>query len=865
MKTNEIRNVFLTYFKDHGHTIVPSSSLIPHNDQTLLFTNAGMVPFKDVFIGREKRSYTRATSVQCCMRASGKHNDLEQVGFTARHHTFFEMLGNFSFGDYFKREAIKFAWDFLTKELKIPQEKLWVTVYKEDQEAEDIWFKDMKIDPNRFSRCGEKDNFWAMGATGPCGPCSEIFYDHGESIPGGPPGSPDEEGDRFVEIWNLVFMQYNRDIDGQLNPLPKPSVDTGMGLERLAAVLQGVHSNYDIDLFQYLMKAAAEITHCDDLTNPSLKVLADHIRASAFLIKDGVMPSNEGAGYVLRRIIRRAIRHGNKLGVNEPFFYRMVESLVAIMGDAYPDLKKSQKVIEKLLLQEEEQFDKTLQQGMKLLEGVISGLSGKVISGDVVFKLYDTYGFPVDLTAVIAKEQGLSIDEAGFDREMAKQRAQSQAASQFVCPQGEELHIEQATEFRGYDSLVETGKILAIFHDNHLVDELHRGERGGIVLDFTPFYAESGGQIGDQGKLEFPGGEFDVRDTQKTGDAIVHIGELKSGTLKINEEVTARVNYTRRQAIRLNHSATHLLHAALRETLGEHVMQKGSLVAAEHLRFDFSHFQLLTAEELQLIENKVNDEIRANYEVQTRLMDIDNAIAEGATALFGEKYAEKVRVLSMGNVSKELCGGTHVERTGDIGLFKIISESSVASGVRRIEAITGHAALEFVAKQEALLSKVSHLLKSSPEQLPEKIVDLLSEQKDLEKQLSVLKAQSAKDQLPDMLKQAKEVNGLQLLVATVDITDINTARKLLDQLKDKLQKAVVVLALQKNKSVNLLVGVTKNCTDKVHAGELVRMIAEQIGGKGGGRPDMAQGGGDRVDALAQALTSVESWIKNKLN
>jgi alanyl-tRNA synthetase len=852
LSANQIRSLFLNYFHDHQHEIVPSSSLVPSNDPTLLFTNAGMVQFKDVFLGKEKRPYQRAASSQRCVRAGGKHNDLENVGYTARHHTFFEMLGNFSFGNYFKREAIQFAWKFLTDVLKLPKEKLWVTVYKEDDEAADIWLKEMKIDPNRFSRCGESSNFWSMGPTGPCGSCTEIFYDHGEHIFGGPPGSPDEDGDRYVEIWNLVFMQYDRAADGSLTSLPKPSVDTGMGLERLAAVLQGVHNNYDIDLFQSLIKAAANLVNTTDLTNTSLRVIADHIRSCSFLITDGVIPSNEGRGYVLRRIIRRAVRHGNKLGLSEPFFFTLVKPLVAEMGDAYPELRKAQSHIEKTLRQEEEQFSLTLSQGLKLFEQAVSELKGKIIPGATVFKLYDTYGFPVDLTADIARERQLQLDLEGFETEMTKQRERSRQASKFEAEHAAGAQLETSTEFLGYedDTLQEHAKIVALYREGKAVDTLKQGDKGSVILDRTPFYAEAGGQVGDQGKLSIEGNIFHVEDTQKQGQAYIHIGHMKKGNLQIDTEILAEVDAERRAATVLNHTATHLLHMILRKTLGEHVLQKGSLVEPERLRFDFSHSTPLSAEELKLIERQVNNEIRANHEAVVRVTSPAEALESGAMGLFEDKYGDEVRVIRFGH-SVELCGGTHAHHTGDVGIFKIISEAGIAAGIRRIEAVTGDGALKWIEKRETEF-------KQKLQQSDEKI-------KLLEKQLEQLKEKFAGTLSQDLASQAKEINGVKVLTAKLEGIDSKSLRNTVDQLKNKLGSAVIALAIVKEGKASVVAGVTKDYLDRVKAGELVNMIATQIGGKGGGRPDMAEAGGNQPENLDRALESVYDWVKEKLS
>ena len=876
MKTSaEIRQAFLDYFESKGHTIVPSSSLVPANDPTLLFTNAGMVQFKDVFLGKEKRPYTRAASAQRCVRAGGKHNDLENVGYTARHHTFFEMLGNFSFGDYFKREAIEYAWEFLTRTMGLEPEKLWITVYEEDDEAAEIWLKEIGIDPARFTRIGDKpggkryesDNFWSMGDTGPCGPCSEIFYDHGPEVEGGPPGTPEEDGDRYIEIWNLVFMQYNRDSQGKMTPLPKPSVDTGMGLERLAAVMQGVHSNYEIDLFRALIRAAAEATGTDDLENKSLRVIADHIRSCAFLIVDGVTPSNEGRGYVLRRIIRRAIRHGYQLGQKEPFFYRLVDPLIEQMGDAYPELPRARDTVMKVLRLEEERFAETIEQGMRILEEAIEHLEGDTIPGELVFKLYDTYGFPADLTADIARERGLHIDEVGFEREMNAQRERARAASQFGVDQQAQVAVEGETDFTGYERLSDEATIIGLFRDGESVDSLKKGEQGMVVLDKTPFYAESGGQVGDRGELSVLGddGHFQVEDSRKQGGSVFgHIGRVTQGRLRVGDAVLAQVDAANRRAIALNHSATHLLHAALRRVLGEHVQQKGSLVEAERLRFDFSHFEPLTREQLNAIERLVNEQIRNNYVVETRIMALEDAKQAGAMALFGEKYDEQVRVLRMGDFSTELCGGTHVKAVGDIGLFKIVSEGGIASGVRRIEAVTGERAVEWVEQAENRLQHIASLVKAGAEDLEEKVQALVEKSRRQEKEIERLKAKLASAAGSDLASQAVQVGDTRVLAAQLEGADVKTLRDTLDQLKNKLGSAVIVLAAVNDGKVSLVAGVTKDRTDRVKAGDLVKMVAEQVGGKGGGRPDMAQAGGGNPDALPQALASVEPWVRERL-
>ncbi len=864
--TNDIRKVFLGYFEQKGHEVVPSSPLVPANDPSLLFTNAGMVQFKDVFRGLEKRHYTRAASSQRCVRAGGKHNDLENVGYTARHHTFFEMLGNFSFGDYFKRDAITYAWEFLTEVLRLPEERLWITVFEEDDEAADVWLKDIGVSPQRFSRIGAKDNFWSMGDTGPCGPCSEIFYDHGPGVPGGPPGTPDDDGDRYIEIWNLVFMQYDRQADGELQPLPKPSVDTGMGLERLAAILQGVHSNYDIDLFQHLINAAAEVVGASDLQDKSLRVIADHIRACAFLIVDGVIPSNEGRGYVLRRIVRRAIRHGHKLGQREAFFHKLVASLAAHMGDAYPELVKAQAQVERVLEQEELRFAETLDHGMKILEEAIAALAGDVIPGNTVFKLYDTYGFPVDLTADIAREHKLSLDMPGFEAEMEAQRARARAASRFEALEVGHLEVEGSTEFTGYERIEDTAAVTSLYRLGKEVDVLSAGEEGIVLLEHTPFYAESGGQVGDRGTIRSKdGGVFFVTDTQKQGEAVfAHIGRVAEGEIRRGQQVEALVDEQRRAATRLNHSATHLMHAALREVLGDHVQQKGSLVEPERLRFDFSHFQPLTAEQLEKVEALVNEQIRANADVKTRIMPIDQAMKAGAMALFGEKYGEQVRVLSIGDFSVELCGGTHVSRAGDIGVFKIVSEAGIAAGVRRIEAVSGVAALDYIGQTEKNLAKVADLLKAGRDDAAAKVGQLLEHNRRLEKQLETLTAKLASSQGSDLASQAEDVQGIKVLAATLEGVDAKRLRETADLLKNKLGAAAVVLGTVIDGKVALVAGVTKAESKRIKAGELVNYVAGQVGGRGGGRPDMAQAGGDQPENLDAALNSVAAWVREQI-
>jgi alanyl-tRNA synthetase len=864
MTSNELRRKFLRYFKEQGHEIVPSSSLIPANDPTLLFTNAGMVQFKDIFLGKETRSYKRVATAQRCVRAGGKHNDLENVGYTARHHTFFEMLGNFSFGDYFKREAIRYAWDFLTHELAIPQDRLWITVYEKDDEAANIWLKDIKVNPKRFTRCGEKDNFWSMGDTGPCGPCTEIFYDHGSGIPGGPPGSAEAEADRYVEIWNLVFMQFNRSATGDLTPLPNPAVDTGMGLERIAAVMQGVHSNYDIDIFRHLIATIAELAKVTDPDNTSLRVIADHIRSCSFLISDGVIPSNEGRGYVLRRIIRRAIRHGNKLGLRKPFFHSLVAPLVAEMGDAYPELRQAQCIIEQVLLREEEQFADTLEQGLKLLAQEMTKLPNNLIPGNVIFKLYDTYGFPPDLTGDIAREHQFIVDYPGFEKEMTLQRQKSQGASRFIVDYDSDLQVEGETEFTGHDRLSDEGRVTALFSDHHAVTSLKKGDKGTVVLDRTPFYAEAGGQVGDHGHLYFEGGNFKVIDTQKKGLVYLHQGYLEEGSIRIGDKVNAEVDSSR-QAIMLNHTATHLLHAALRRVLGEHVLQKGSLVAADRLRFDFAHFEPLTQEQINAIENLINKQIRANLSAHIEYMTPQAAIAKGALALFGEKYGEEVRVLSIGEFSLELCGGTHVKHTGEIGLFKITSEVGIAGGIRRIEAITGEKAFEWLASADRQLQIISNVVKANRESIIEKLQQNMQHARSLEKEVESLHRQLLYQRSKNLIQEAININGAKVLVAKMEGVDTKLLRDTVDQLKDQLQAGIIVLASVIDDRILLNVGVTKNYTAKLHAGELVNYIAEQVGGKGGGRADMAQGGGVQLQNLDIALASVREWVKKKLS
>jgi alanyl-tRNA synthetase len=873
MKSAAIREAFIRYFELRGHTPVASSSLVPGNDPTLLFTNAGMVQFKDAFLGREKRGYVRAVSSQRCVRAGGKHNDLENVGYTARHHTFFEMLGNFSFGDYFKRDAIQFAWEFLTSAewMAIPSEKLWVTVYADDQEAYKIWNEEMGVPAERMVRIGDNkggkyasDNFWSMGDTGPCGPCTEIFYDHGEDVAGGPPGSPDEDGDRYIEIWNNVFMQFNRDADGTMMPLPAPSVDTGMGLERISAVMQGVHSNYEIDLFQNLIAATAKVLNSEELSHSSLRVIADHIRSCAFLVSDGVLPSNEGRGYVLRRIIRRAARHGNKLGAQAAFFHKLVAPLTAEMGEAYPELVARQAQIEKVLLQEEEQFAKTLDQGMKILEQDLQDLSGKQIPGETVFKLYDTYGFPVDLTADIAREQGLSLDMGGFESAMEAQRTRARSASNFKVDLSAELSLDGETEFSGYQDLVDEGAVIALLRDGQRVTSLKEGDNGTIILNQTPFYGESGGQAGDSGVLTANGVRFEVRDTHKSAGHHLHHGVVSSGVIAEGDKLNAEVDNGFRQATALNHSATHLLHAALRQVLGEHVGQKGSLVDSQRLRFDFSHFEGVSKAELRAIEQLVNEQIRLNSAVQTEVMDMESAGKRGAMMLFGEKYGDSVRVLSMGgDFSIELCGGTHVQRTGDIGLMRITSEAGIASGVRRIEAVTGAAALLAFDEAESELSNLAGLLKTGRDKLGDKIQQLLTQQKQLEKDLAAVKGKLASSSGDDLLAQVEDIAGIKVLVSKLEGADAKSLRDTIDQLKNKLGSGVVLLAAEDNGKVALAAGVTKDLTGRFKAGEIMKLAAEAVGGKGGGRPDMAQGGGTEIASIPAALQAVRDYCAAK--
>ncbi|HBE5859800.1 TPA: alanine--tRNA ligase [Escherichia coli] len=871
--TAEIRQAFLDFFHSKGHQVVASSSLVPHNDPTLLFTNAGMNQFKDVFLGLDKRNYSRATTSQRCVRAGGKHNDLENVGYTARHHTFFEMLGNFSFGDYFKHDAIQFAWELLTSEkwFALPKERLWVTVYESDDEAYEIWEKEVGIPRERIIRIGDNkgapyasDNFWQMGDTGPCGPCTEIFYDHGDHIWGGPPGSPEEDGDRYIEIWNIVFMQFNRQADGTMEPLPKPSVDTGMGLERIAAVLQHVNSNYDIDLFRTLIQAVAKVTGATDLSNKSLRVIADHIRSCAFLIADGVMPSNENRGYVLRRIIRRAVRHGNMLGAKETFFYKLVGPLIDVMGSAGEDLKRQQAQVEQVLKTEEEQFARTLERGLALLDEELAKLSGDTLDGETAFRLYDTYGFPVDLTADVCRERNIKVDEAGFEAAMEEQRRRAREASGFGANYNAMIRVDSASEFKGYDHLELNGKVTALFVDGKAVDAINAGQEAVVVLDQTPFYAESGGQVGDKGELKGANFSFAVEDTQKYGQAIGHIGKLAAGSLKVGDAVQADVDEARRARIRLNHSATHLMHAALRQVLGTHVSQKGSLVNDKVLRFDFSHNEAMKPEEIRAVEDLVNTQIRRNLPIETNIMDLEAAKAKGAMALFGEKYDERVRVLSMGDFSTELCGGTHASRTGDIGLFRIISESGTAAGVRRIEAVTGEGAIATVHADSDRLSEVAHLLKGDSNNLADKVRSVLERTRQLEKELQQLKEQAAAQESANLSSKAIDVNGVKLLVSELSGVEPKMLRTMVDDLKNQLGSTIIVLATVVEGKVSLIAGVSKDVTDRVKAGELIGMVAQQVGGKGGGRPDMAQAGGTDAAALPAALASVKGWVSAKL-
>ncbi|EGG5141915.1 alanine--tRNA ligase [Salmonella enterica] len=871
--TAEIRQAFLDFFHSKGHQVVASSSLVPNNDPTLLFTNAGMNQFKDVFLGLDKRNYSRATTSQRCVRAGGKHNDLENVGYTARHHTFFEMLGNFSFGDYFKHDAIQFAWELLTGEnwFALPKERLWVTVYETDDEAYEIWEKEVGIPRERIIRIGDNkgapyasDNFWQMGDTGPCGPCTEIFYDHGEHIWGGPPGSPEEDGDRYIEIWNIVFMQFNRQADGTMEPLPKPSVDTGMGLERIAAVLQHVNSNYDIDLFRTLIEAVAKVTGATDLGNKSLRVIADHIRSCAFLVADGVLPSNENRGYVLRRIIRRAVRHGNMLGAKETFFYKLVGPLIEVMGSAGEELKRQQAQVEQVLKTEEEQFARTLERGLALLDEELAKLQGDTLDGETAFRLYDTYGFPVDLTADVCRERNIKVDEAGFEAAMEEQRRRAREASGFGADYNAMIRVDSASEFKGYDHLELNGKVTALFVDGKAVEAINAGQEAVVVLDRTPFYAESGGQVGDKGELKGAGFTFAVDDTQKYGQAIGHLGKLSAGALKVGDAVQADVDEARRARIRLNHSATHLMHAALRQVLGTHVAQKGSLVSDKVLRFDFSHNEAMKPSEIRQVEDLVNAQIRRNLPIETNIMDLDAARAKGAMALFGEKYDERVRVLSMGDFSTELCGGTHASRTGDIGLFRIISESGTAAGIRRIEAVTGEGAMATVHAQSDRLNDIAHLLKGDSQNLGDKVRAVLERTRQLEKELQQLKDQAAAQESANLSSKAVDLNGVKLLVSELAGIEPKMLRTMVDDLKNQLGSTVIVLATVVEGKVYLIAGVSKDVTDRVKAGELIGMVAQQVGGKGGGRPDMAQAGGTDAAALPAALASVQGWVSAKL-
>jgi alanyl-tRNA synthetase len=861
--TAELRCTFLDFFAARGHQKVSSSSLVPADDPTLLFTNAGMNQFKDVFLGTESRSYNKATSSQRCVRAGGKHNDLENVGYTARHHTFFEMLGNYSFGDYFKTEAIQYAWDFLTKELNLSKDRLLVTIYHDDDEAFDIWSNKIGLSEDKIIRISTSDNFWSMGDTGPCGPCSEIFYDHGEHIWGGPPGTPEEDGDRFIEIWNLVFMQFNRQSDGTMQPLPKPSIDTGMGLERIAAILQDVHSNYEIDIFKELIAATADVVGVSDVQDKSLRVIADHIRSCSFLICDGIIPSNEGRGYVLRRIIRRAVRHGNKLGASDVFFYRLVAALETQMSDAYPELTANRELIEKVLKTEEEQFSRTLERGMSILNDALNQLTSDVVPGELVFKLYDTYGFPADLTNDVAREKNLRIDEAGFQVAMAAQRKRAQQASQFDTDYNERLKSNSTSEFTGYDQVTQQAEILELFFNGVQVEQLAAGEEGVIVLDKSPFYVESGGQIGDTGLLKAAHGSFVVTETLKLGNAIAHKGSCDS-VFKLGDTVQAEFDVARREAIKLNHSATHLMHAALKQILGEHVNQKGSLVSEERFRFDFSHFEALSVTELQDVEKLVNDQVRANHSLDTKLMDLDEAKAAGAMALFGEKYSEDVRVVSMGDFSMELCGGTHVKRTGDIGLFKIISESGVAAGVRRIEAVTGAIALDVIQTQGQQISQIASLLKTDPQGLHARTQHVLEQNKAAEKELEKLKLKLASNTTTDVLSEVYEIKGIKILSTVLQGIEVKALKPMVDEFKNQLGSAIIVLGIAQGDKVSLIVGVTSDLVSKIKAGELVSYVAQQVGGKGGGRPDMAQAGGSQPHNLDSAIASVQAWLQEKL-
>ena len=862
--SNELREAFLGYFRSRGHEVVASSSLVPGNDPTLLFTNSGMVQFKDVFLGADPRSYTRAVTSQRCVRAGGKHNDLENVGYTARHHTFFEMLGNFSFGDYFKREAISFAWEFLTREMGLARDRLWITVFEDDDEAADIWRRDIGIDSSRIVRCGEKDNFWSMGDIGPCGPCSEVFYDHGPEVAGGPPGSPDEDGDRFVEIWNLVFMQFNRDADGNMSRLPKPSVDTGMGLERAAAVLQGVHGNYEIDLFRNLIRRAAELTGAEDQSDKSLRVIADHIRSCAFLIVDGVLPSNEGRGYVLRRIVRRAIRHGHRLGMREPFFHRLVADLEAEMGQAYPELAERRAVVERILRQEEDRFAVTLDQGMGMFEGELAHLRGSIVPGEVVFRLYDTFGFPEDLVADVARERGLSVDHEGFEREMAAQRERARSGSRFAAVRDRRDAVEGASEFTGYDRLRDRARVVGLYVDDQPVKVLDPEDHGAVVLERTPFYPEGGGQVGDRGHLRGSGWRFEVSDTRSSASAIVHYGVATEGRIRIGDEIDAAVEADARRDTARNHSATHLLHAALREVLGSHVQQRGSLVAPDRLRFDFSHFEPVGPVARQEIERLANAWILDNVEVRTETMRLDDALERGAIAFFGEKYDSNVRVLAIGDVSLELCGGTHVVRSGDVGLFKIVSETGIAAGVRRIEAVTGAGALAWVSALEEREARVMALMKSDPENLEERVGQVVMRARELERELEKARGKLAVQEGETLLRQTVDVEGLRVLAARCEAASPKALREMLDRVRSRIEHGLVVLGSVDGEKVSLVAGVSRDLTDRVQAGPLINFVAGQVGGKGGGRPDMAQAGGNDPSNLEPALASVEDWVRERL-
>ena len=863
--SNELREAFLGYFRSRGHEVVASSSLVPGNDPTLLFTNSGMVQFKDVFLGADPRSYTRAVTSQRCVRAGGKHNDLENVGYTARHHTFFEMLGNFSFGDYFKREAIAFAWEFLTREMSLARDRMWITVFEDDDEAADIWRRDIGIDSSRIVRCGEKDNFWSMGDIGPCGPCSEVFYDHGPEVAGGPPGSPDEDGDRFVEIWNLVFMQFNRDADGNMSRLPKPSVDTGMGLERAAAVLQGVHGNYEIDLFRNLIRRAAELTGAEDRGDKSLRVIADHIRSCAFLIVDGVLPSNEGRGYVLRRIVRRAIRHGHRLGMREPFFHRLVADLEAEMGEAYPELAERRAVVERILRQEEDRFAATLDQGMRMFEGELALLGGNIVPGEVVFRLYDTFGFPEDLVADVARERGLTVDHEGFEREMAAQRERARSGSRFAAVHDRGNEVEGASEFTGYDRLRDRARVVGLYVDDQPVEALDPEDHGAVVLERTPFYPEGGGQVGDRGHLRGSGWRFEVSDTRASARAIVHYGIATEGRIRIGDEIDAAVEEGARRDTARNHSATHLLHAALREVLGSHVQQRGSLVAPDRLRFDFSHFEPVGPVVRQEIERLVNVWILDNVEVRTETMPLDDALERGAIAFFGEKYDSNVRVLAIGDVSLELCGGTHVVRSGDVGLFKIVSETGIAAGVRRIEAVTGAGALAWVSALEEREARVMALMKSDPENLEERVGQVVMRARELERELEKARGKLAVQEGETLLGRAVDVEGLRVLAARCEAAGPKALREMLDRIRSRIEHGLVVLGSVEGEKVSLVAGVSKDLTDRVQAGPLINFVAGQVGGKGGGRPDMAQAGGNDPSNLEPALASVEDWVRERLD